>query len=44
MSTPAVRFERHGLVGEIVLDRPDNRNSMTPELLRAFAEASAAAR
>jgi enoyl-CoA hydratase/carnithine racemase len=44
MSTPAVRYERHGLVGEIVLDRPDNRNSMTPELLGAFAEASAAAR
>lgn len=40
----AVRYERHGLVGEIVLDRPDNRNSMTPELLGAFAEASASAR
>ncbi len=40
----AVRYERHGHVGEIVLDRPDNRNSMTPELLAAFAEASAVAR
>ena len=28
----------------ITLDRPDNRNSMTPELLDAFAAASAAAR
>ena len=41
---PAVRYERHGWVGEIVLDRPDNRNSMTPELLTAFATAVASAR
>lgn len=32
------------MVGVITLDRPDNRNSMTPELLDAFAVASAAAR
>ena len=36
-SRPAVRYAREGYVGEIVLDRPDNRNSMTPELLTAFA-------
>jgi len=40
----AVRFETDGLVGVITLDRPDNRNSMTPELLDAFTAASAAAR
>ncbi|HJL31118.1 MAG TPA: enoyl-CoA hydratase/isomerase family protein, partial [Polyangiaceae bacterium LLY-WYZ-15_(1-7)] len=43
-ATPAVRYERRGAIGEIVLDRPDNRNSMTPELLDAFAAASAEAR
>ena len=40
----AVRYERDGAIGVITLDRPDNRNSMTPELLDAFAAASAAAR
>ena len=40
----AVRYERTGAIGVITLDRPDNRNSMTPELLDAFARASAAAR
>ena len=40
----AVRYERRGTIGVITLDRPDNRNSMTPELLDAFAHASAAAR
>ncbi|HEX4455016.1 MAG TPA: enoyl-CoA hydratase/isomerase family protein [Kofleriaceae bacterium] len=40
----AVRYDTEGLVGVITLDRPDNRNSMTPELLDAFAIASAAAR
>src|SRR3954470_9753744 len=40
----AVRYETDGQVGVITLDRPDNRNSMTPELLDAFARASAAAR
>jgi enoyl-CoA hydratase/carnithine racemase len=42
--TDAVRYERDGLVGVITLNRPDNRNSMTPELLDAFAVASTAAR
>jgi enoyl-CoA hydratase/carnithine racemase len=40
----AVRYHADGSVGVITLDRPDNRNSMTPELLDAFAAASAAAR
>ena len=35
---------RPGTVGVITLDRPDNRNSMTPELLSAFSEAVVAAR
>ena len=41
---PAVRFDYDGAVGTITLDRPDNRNSMTAELLDAFAAALAAAR
>jgi enoyl-CoA hydratase/carnithine racemase len=40
----AVRYEAQDRIGVITLDRPDNRNSMTPELLDAFARASAAAR
>ena len=40
----AVRYETDGMVGIITLNRPDNRNSMTPELLDAFAAASAAAK
>src|SRR6185369_8604145 len=40
----AVRYHVDGMVGVITLDRPDNRNSMTPELLDAFAAASASAR
>jgi enoyl-CoA hydratase/carnithine racemase len=40
----AVRYHRDDRVGVITLDRPDNRNSMTPELLDAFVVASAAAR
>jgi enoyl-CoA hydratase/carnithine racemase len=40
----AVRYHVDGLVGVITLDRPDNRNSMTPELLDAFNVASSAAR
>jgi enoyl-CoA hydratase/carnithine racemase len=36
----AVRYERLRDIGIITLDRPDNRNSMTPELLDAFAVAS----
>ena len=40
----AVRYESRGEIGVITLDRPDNRNSMTPELLDAFTAASARAR
>ena len=36
----AARYETDGQVGVITLDRPDNRNSMTPELLDAFAGAA----
>lgn len=42
--TPAVSYRAEAGIGVITLDRPDNRNSMTPELLDAFASASAAAR
>ena len=42
-NSSAVRYERKGWIGEIVLDRPDNRNSMTPDLLEAFMQASRAA-
>lgn len=42
--TEAVRYSVDGTVGVITLQRPDNRNSMTPELLDAFTAASAAAR
>lgn len=40
----AVRYERQDAIGVITLDRPDNRNSMTPELLDAFLAASQMAR
>ena len=43
MSDP-VRYTRDDSVGVITLDRADQRNSMTPELLDAFADASARAR
>jgi enoyl-CoA hydratase/carnithine racemase len=39
-----VHYRAEGTVGILTLDRPDNRNSMTPELLDAFAAASATAR
>lgn len=42
--TEAVRYETRGAIGLVTLDRPDNRNSMTPELLDAFAVASARAK
>lgn len=40
----AVVYRRDDSIGIITLNRPDNRNSMTPELLDAFAAASARAR
>jgi enoyl-CoA hydratase/carnithine racemase len=44
MPDPAVLFSASDAVGVLTLNRPDNRNSMTPELLDAFATASAQAR
>lgn len=44
MSDPAVQFSAADAIGVITLNRPDNRNSMTPELLDSFAAASAQAR
>jgi enoyl-CoA hydratase/carnithine racemase len=44
MSDPAVGFSVADAVGVITLNRPDNRNSMTPELLDSFLAASAQAR
>lgn len=44
MTDPAVLFDVQGHVGQITLNRPEERNSMTPELLGAFAEAVGAAR
>jgi enoyl-CoA hydratase/carnithine racemase len=41
---PAVTYARDSAVGVISMNRPDNRNSMTAELLDAFAAAAAAAR
>jgi len=43
-ASAAATYRRDGAVGVIALCRPDNRNSMTAELLDAFACASAAAR
>ncbi len=40
----AVTYQIEDHIGVITLNRPDNRNSMTPELLDAFAVASAALR
>ncbi|MBQ0719207.1 MAG: enoyl-CoA hydratase/isomerase family protein [Gammaproteobacteria bacterium] len=34
----------HALIGQIVFNRPDNRNSLTPEMLAALQEAIAAAK
>jgi enoyl-CoA hydratase/carnithine racemase len=43
MTQPAVHYRCEDSIGVITLDRPDNRNSMTPELLSAFADAADAA-
>lgn len=40
----AVSYRRNGAIGVLTLQRPDNRNSMTPELLDAFSAAASAAR
>ncbi len=41
MSTDAVLLEHSDAIATITLNRPDNRNSMTPELLDGFAAAVA---
>ncbi|HWM84390.1 MAG TPA: enoyl-CoA hydratase-related protein [Kofleriaceae bacterium] len=41
---PAVSYRRDGAVGVIAMNRPDNRNSMTAELLDAFSAATVEAR
>jgi enoyl-CoA hydratase/carnithine racemase len=43
MSDSAVFYERRGRVGLVTLNRPDTRNSMSPELLDAFGLAIAEA-
>lgn len=44
MVEPAVLYESHDRIGVITLNRPDGRNSMTAELLDAFAVAIDAAK
>lgn len=44
MGERAVLYESSGQIGLITLNRPDERNAMTPELLDAFTEAIAEAR
>jgi enoyl-CoA hydratase/carnithine racemase len=44
MAEPAVTFAREDAIGVITLNRPANRNAMSPELLDAFAVASGEAR
>jgi len=43
MSDPAVRFTISDAIGVLTLNRPDNRNSMTIELLDSFQAASSQA-
>lgn len=43
MGGPAVSYETEERIGKITLDRPEQRNAMSPELLDAFSEAIAAA-
>lgn len=44
MGERAVLYESMGRIGQITLNRPDQRNAMTPELLDAFSEAIGEAR
>lgn len=44
MSEPAVLYEVHDHIATLTLNRPDNRNSMTPDVLAGLAEAVNAAR
>ncbi len=42
--TPNVDKPQHALIGQIVFNRPANRNSLTPQMLEALKEAIAAAK
>ena len=42
MTSDAVLYRADGAIGVITFNRPDNRNSMTPELLDGFCDAVAA--
>ena len=44
MTEPAVLYEFDHQIAEITLNRPDNRNSMTPDVLEGLREAVARAR
>ncbi len=44
MSEPAVLYEVEDHVASITLNRPDNRNSMTPDVLQGLADAVSGAR
>ena len=39
MSEPAILYELHDHIATLTLNRPENRNSMTPDLLAALADA-----
>ncbi|MEZ0123152.1 MAG: enoyl-CoA hydratase/isomerase family protein [Candidatus Reddybacter sp.] len=41
---PGIDKPQHALIGQIVFNRPANRNSLTPEMLEALKEAIAAAK
>jgi enoyl-CoA hydratase/carnithine racemase len=43
MTEPAVLYDSDGQIAEITLNRPDNRNSMTPDVLEGLREAVARA-
>jgi enoyl-CoA hydratase/carnithine racemase len=43
VSEPAVLYELKDRIARITLNRPENRNSMTPEVLEGFREATARA-
>jgi len=38
MTEPAVLYEFDHQIAEITLNRPDNRNSMTPDVLEGLGE------
>ena len=38
MTSDAVLYSASDAIGVITMNRPDNRNSMTPEMLEAFVD------